>query len=225
MCSFEHFLFPLEWLVTTKAADASSLVRGKTRQDASSTTWGDIALAVERGELSPADVALQVRRADAYLYCAEVRCPETGWLVPLAPSWVIGEKTRTVAKLIPDEAAKRYRLEIQSGVSDEEMRLAKETGTAKDGALVHPKAQHPTPIALLRRQGARIPGETYHDAGLRLWTNDDLVPRPDDVFQERLYCIRWVETWEEEVDETASLGFAETRREASSTKVLKTRRT
>ena len=30
--------------------------------------------------------------------------------------------------------------------------------------------------------------------GLRLWENDDLVPRPQDVFQERLYCIRWVET-------------------------------
>jgi hypothetical protein len=29
--------------------------------------------------------------------------------------------------------------------------------------------------------------------GLRLWENDDLVPRPDDVFGERLYCIRWLE--------------------------------
>ena len=28
--------------------------------------------------------------------------------------------------------------------------------------------------------------------GLRRWTNDDVVPRPGDVFQERLYCIRWV---------------------------------
>jgi putative DNA methylase len=31
-------------------------------------------------------------RADAYLYCNEVMCPECGWRVPLAPSWVIGEK-------------------------------------------------------------------------------------------------------------------------------------
>src|ERR1039458_9493260 len=28
-----------------------------------------------------------------------------------------------------------------------------------------------------------------------MWENDDLVPRKDDVFQERLYCIRWVKTW------------------------------
>jgi putative DNA methylase len=31
-------------------------------------------------------------RADAYLYCHEVICPECGWRVPLAPSWVIGKK-------------------------------------------------------------------------------------------------------------------------------------
>ncbi len=30
-----------------------------------------------------------------------------------------------------------------------------------------------------------------------MWENDDLVPRPGDVFQERLYCIRWVETYYE----------------------------
>jgi hypothetical protein len=29
--------------------------------------------------------------------------------------------------------------------------------------------------------------------GLRRWTNEDVVPRPGDVFQERLYCIRWVD--------------------------------
>lgn len=34
--------------------------------------------------------------------------------------------------------------------------------------------------------------------GLRMWENDDLVPRPDDVLQERLYCIRWVETYIDE---------------------------
>lgn len=28
--------------------------------------------------------------------------------------------------------------------------------------------------------------------GLRRWSNDDVMPRPSDVFQERLYCIRWI---------------------------------
>ena len=27
--------------------------------------------------------------------------------------------------------------------------------------------------------------------GLRRWSSDDVTPRHDDVFQERLYCIRW----------------------------------
>ncbi|NJR46641.1 MAG: hypothetical protein HC775_13175 [Hyellaceae cyanobacterium CSU_1_1] len=35
---------------------------------------------------------------------------------------------------------------------------------------------------------------------MRLWENDDFVPRPDDVFQERLYCVRWVETYTDEQD-------------------------
>jgi adenine-specific DNA methylase len=37
-------------------------------------------------------------RADAFLYCVEVRDPESGWLVPLAPSWVVGERPATIAK-------------------------------------------------------------------------------------------------------------------------------
>jgi hypothetical protein len=29
---------------------------------------------------------------------------------------------------------------------------------------------------------------------LRRWTNEDIVPRHGDVFQERLYCIRWIDS-------------------------------
>lgn len=121
-------------------------------------------------------------RADAFLYCVEVRDPESGWMIPLAPSWVIGEKTRTIAKLVPDDAHKRYHIEIHEGVTSEEVRAAKESGTVKDSRLVPPGGGQSTPIDLVRRN-------------LRMWENDDLVPRPDDVFQERLYCIRWVESY------------------------------
>ena len=64
-------------------------------------------------------------RADAYLYCAEAKCPECGWMVPLVPSWVIGEKTRCAAKLKPDAKHKRFDILIESGVSDEVMAAAK----------------------------------------------------------------------------------------------------
>jgi adenine-specific DNA methylase len=73
------------------------------------------------------------RRADAYLYCNEVTCPECGWKVPLAPSWVIGEKSRAIAVLVADEKEKRFDLEIQSDVSDAAMKKGKASGTAVDG--------------------------------------------------------------------------------------------
>lgn len=135
-------------------------------------------------------------RADAYLYCNEVVCPECGWKVPLAPSWVIGEKTRAVAKLVPDSANKRFDILIESGVSDREMHAAQEAGTVKGSSLVCPHCHQSTPITMIRGDRYTTAGTQY---GLRLWEKDDLVPRPEDVFQERLYCVRWVETY---IDET-----------------------
>ncbi len=137
-------------------------------------------------------------RADAYLYCNETRCPECGWMVPLAPSWVIGEKTKTIAILEPDEAGKRFHILIKSGVSSRELEDAKASGTVKDSNLQCPHcppATRSTPMQMIRGDKRCSNGSTY---GLRLWENQDLVPRPDDVFQERLYCIRWVETYEDE---------------------------
>jgi putative DNA methylase len=132
-------------------------------------------------------------RADAYLYCNEVTCPECGWRVPLAPSWVIGEKTRCIAELHPDAANQRFDICIVSGVSSQQMAAAKTAATVKRSALACPHCGQSTPMAMLRGD-RRVDGNTAY--GLRLWENDDLVPRPDDVFQERLYCIRWVETVE-----------------------------
>ena len=136
-------------------------------------------------------------RADAYLYCVEARCPECGWMVPLAPSWVIGEKTYTVAKLVPDKTRKRFSIEIASDVSEAEMEAARKGGTVRESSLICPN--HPdnssTPITMIR--GDRRDGEGT-EYGLRMWDNADVLPRPDDIFQERLYCIRWVETYVDE---------------------------
>jgi len=131
-------------------------------------------------------------RADIYLYCNETTCPECSWLIPLAPSWVIGKKTNTVAKLIPNEEHKRFSITIHSGVSEKEMQAAEEAGTAKDSDLKCPHCKQSVPMNLVRGD-RRSQGETQY--GLRLWENNDVVPRPDDIFQERLYCIRWVETY------------------------------
>ncbi|MDZ4341830.1 MAG: anti-phage-associated DUF1156 domain-containing protein [Candidatus Binatia bacterium] len=133
-------------------------------------------------------------RGDIFLYCNETRCPECGWFVPLAPSWVIAERIRCVAKLKPDPAYKRFNILIESNVSDSEFSAAS-VGTIKESALCCPNCPQSTPIRAVR-------GDRENAYGLRQWVNDDLVPRPDDVFQERLYCIRWVETYEDSRGET-----------------------
>ena len=125
--------------------------------------------------------------ADAYLYCHEVRDNE--WLVPLAPSWVIGERTRTVARLVPRPETKTFRIVIEQGVDDAAMAAAKDEGTWANGVKC-PVDDAGNPIAPLQRR-ATSADSLRGRGGLRRWENDDLVPRPDDVFQERLYCIRW----------------------------------
>jgi len=133
----------------------------------------------------------QGNRAKAYLYCLEARCPETGWMVPLAPSWVISKTRNVIARLVPDPIAKRFAIEIVSGVSDAELKAA-EHGTVQEGDMVYELdgKTYRTPIKTLRGD-YRLPDGTAGNR-LRRWEKDDFKPRPDDIFQERLYCIQWI---------------------------------
>jgi adenine-specific DNA methylase len=130
-------------------------------------------------------------RAKAYLYCLEARCPQTGWMVPLAPSWVISPKQGTVAKLVPNPTLMRFDIEIASGVSEAELKDA-EKGTVQDGDMVYSLdgKTYRTPIKTLRGD-YRLPDGTT-GSRLRRWEKLDFKPRPDDIFQERLYCIQWI---------------------------------
>ncbi len=129
-------------------------------------------------------------RADAFLYCTETICPECGWRVPLAPSWLIGQKTRTIAKLVEVPSEKAFRIDIQSGVGPDAMEAADAAGTVGDSRLKCPRCDgdSSTSMRAIRGDGT---GQGGRGAGLRRWQGDDLVPRSDDVFQERLYCVRW----------------------------------
>ena len=51
------------------------------------------------------------------------------------------------------------------------------------------KRQRSTPITVIRKDRIREDGSTEY--GLRNWGPTEFVPAPDDVFQERLYCIRY----------------------------------
>jgi len=128
-------------------------------------------------------------RAVSYLYCVEVRCPECGTLVPLAPSWVIGKGTRTVAKLIAK--GDRYDFSVKMGASDAEMKAA-ERGTVSNRGMECPHCGKTAPIPVLRRDRTDANGETIY--GLRMWEKHEFEPRPDDVYQERLYAIKYEHT-------------------------------
>lgn len=132
-------------------------------------------------------------RGNVYLYCTETVCPECGWTVPMASSWLVGLGSATVAKLVEDPETKSFKIKIESGVSKAEMEAAKKAATVVDNHLVCPHcasaAGNKTAIEDLRVQGKTADGRVIR--GLRNWEKDEFVPRPDDVFQERLYCIRY----------------------------------
>ncbi len=141
-------------------------------------------------------------RAKVFLYCVETRCPQTGWMVPLLPSRVISKSHRTIAELIPDPDKKRYRIEIRNGVSEREL-LQAEQGTVRKEArgaepcLVHTVdgREYRMPVSTIRGD-YRLPDGTTGNR-LRPWELHDFMPRPDDIFQERLYCIQWLLPGEE----------------------------
>ena len=123
-------------------------------------------------------------RADAYLYCVEVKPEGSDYYIPLAPSWLVGEKSQVVARWHRMPGSDRLQVEIAT-VNEAETKLykAKKGATVVDSRAVDPFDSSRTwSIKALRGSD-----------GLRLWTNDDLVPRSGDVFQERLYCIRWID--------------------------------
>jgi adenine-specific DNA methylase len=84
-------------------------------------------------------------RADAYLYCQETECPECGTDVPLAPSWVIGKRTNTIARLELDEVADRFDIRIEEEVSKADIEAADDAGTVQNDRLQCPACGRATP--------------------------------------------------------------------------------
>ena len=127
----------------------------------------------------------------ALLYCIETRCPESGWLVPLSPTWVISKNGNVIAQLVPDHAKKRFDIQVKSGATAEEMRAAA-TGTVQDGNLQYQLygKTFRIPIKTLRGDFRDSQGNTGNR--LRQWAKADFVAATDDVFQERLYAIYWI---------------------------------
>ncbi|MDY0134157.1 MAG: DUF1156 domain-containing protein [Atribacterota bacterium] len=146
----------------------------------------------------------QGNRAKAYLYCLEARCPETGWLVPMAPSWVISKGRNIIARLKPNSEKKCFDIQVLTSVTAAEMKQA-EQGTVQKGELVYELdgRTYRTPIRTLRGDYKKEDGSSGNR--LRLWGKSDFRPRQDDIYQERLYAIHWIER--ESIDEARQMTF------------------
>jgi putative DNA methylase len=125
------------------------------------------------------------------LYCVETICPEyqddgtvCGYTVPLSPSWVIGKGTMTAAILTENNNG--FNIEIKSGLNSKQLNAADEMATVKSGSMYCPHCKKSIPISALRK-------DTSEGYGLRQWGKNEFVPRENDIFRERLYCIRYID--------------------------------
>lgn len=137
------------------------------------------ALGIEHNELND--------RAVSYLYCIETDCPDCGVRIPLAPSWVIGKGTKTVAKLEQDKNT--YNIIVKMNVAFSEMKEAENAGTIGDNSLNCPACGKSTYISSIRKD--RRDEEGNIEYGLRKWERTEFDFRDDDIYHERLYAIKY----------------------------------
>ena len=135
-------------------------------------------------------------RAEYYLHCVEVKMPD-GWRVPLAPTWVIGKKTNTIAILVPDHKNKRFDFRVKMDATTEEMAQATK-GTISDSLVTNPATGNSVKLSVIRGDRKEVVGRNAKGKdikenrnNLRLWEATEWKPRPEDFYQERLYAIRW----------------------------------
>lgn len=177
-------LNPVAGLLTW--ANLNLLGGGKEVQEEVKRVQADVLLAADR-QITEWGIEHNEHgeRADAFLYCVEVKPEGCDYFIPLAPSWLVGEKSKVVARWRRIANADFLDPEI-AVVTDAELQLFK---NGKGATMIDSRVIDPfDPDRSWSVEALRGP------AGLRRWTNEDVMPRPGDVFQERLYCIRWVKT-------------------------------
>lgn len=121
--------------------------------------------------------------AEAYLYCVEVRPEGCDYFIPLAPSWLVSEKYRIAVdwELVP--GSEKLRPKVREVSESELIEYKKKKGATFSGGRVLDPFDNTRSWSIESVRGSN---------GLRLWSNDDFSPLMSDVFQDRLYCIRWI---------------------------------
>lgn len=130
------------------------------------------ALGIERNE--------EGHVAKYYLYCNETVCPECGYKVPMLPSLVVSKKEKIVVQF-EERADKSFAMHL---VKADDMKSVDKNATVQKNKLICPHCHKATSIIALRG------GE--EGKNLRKWEQTDFVPREGDLYQERLYAIKYV---------------------------------
>ena len=118
--------------------------------------------------------------AKYYLYCNETVCPECGYHVPMLPSMFVSKKQKIVVAL-EEVPGKKFAMHL---VTAKDSKNVDKSATVQNGFLVCPHCHRSTSIVALRG------GEDGRF--LRKWEKSDFVPRVDDLLQERLYAVKYV---------------------------------
>lgn len=128
--------------------------------------------------------------AKAFLYCVEIKCPETGWMVPLLPN-LVSQGHSVIARLIPDNANKRYDIKIEY-VDELDPNYSNTGSIRSDGAGQESYVYHEVDGKEYRIKISTIRGDRREGLNdLRQWTKEDIKPKHGDIFGERLYAILW----------------------------------
>jgi putative DNA methylase len=134
-------------------------------------------------------------RGKSYLYCLEVKCPSSGWRVPLLSSRQICKDKGVIIKLIPNKTLKRYDIEVVVNAGEKEVEAAS-AGTYSSETFSHlvDGVPHTHKLSSIRGDQTRVAdGKKEPFNNIRKWTSEEVTFGPDDIFSERLYAIQWIE--------------------------------
>lgn len=129
-------------------------------------------------------------RIKSLVYCSEVRCPQSGYMIPMSNTWVISKDWRVVAILSPDHSNKRFAIDVVENATAEQMAAAVK-GTIQGDDLAYSLEGETirTPLKTLRGDRRSEVGASRNS--LRLWSKEDFADQEQDIFRDRLFAILW----------------------------------
>ena len=131
-------------------------------------------------------------RARIFFYCLETKCPRTDFMVPLSTTWVISLNRNTIVKLEADVKQKKYNFRIETDNESENLKLDY-VGNVKNDRLYHSELKDEVGVSLKEIRGDFEDQSGMKGNKLRQWEKFDFFPRTDDIWQERLYAIQWID--------------------------------